>query len=393
MFRDNKSLRRILAFLIAVLLFTSPVVYAGQDEKSVEKVDEVKTIDSGGKAETVDSIVSEDSTRKDAYQIFEVQSGDYIEKSALKNVELQYLRNDILTIDKSEGTFVQYLVSSGQQVKEGDPLVTYQIPSDNIGITEKKFLLEQNESAYEDNLLQRENEINENKQKMNSMENSSIEAQILQLNIRKMEIAYEQYKYQTLKGMKDLRTAIEELEAEMELQFIYAPYDGEVYIDDKMKEGTKINQDTGLIYMNDIKSAVLGASVNEISKLWYQMDVSVTGIYNMKEDTTNIHPGKILAVDSLFNGKANTGMIYIGLEDKDDILSTMHKANITANCVTVEQVIVIPVSVVKNEKDMRYVYILDKDGVVRKQYITGRDNGSDMWVYSGLSEGQQIVVE
>ncbi|HWT76811.1 MAG TPA: hypothetical protein VN258_19095 [Mobilitalea sp.] len=368
MFRDDKALRIIVVFMIAVSLCTSSIAYASQTDTG-------------------------DTTNQVNYKTVVVQTGEYYEKSALKDVEINFLRNDILTIDQPEGTFVQYLITNNQQVKEGDPLLSYQIPSDRIGVDEKKLQLKQNESAYQESQKQKEKEIDANKQKLYTMDNSSIEAQILQLNIRKMESAYEQYQYQTEKSINELKTAIKELESDMELQYIYAPYDGVVFIDDKIKEGTLLNQGTRLIYIYDIKSAVLGTSVKEISKLWYDMEVSVTGISNMKEDTANIHKGKIIAVDSLYNGKASTGMIYIQLDNTEELISSIQKANITSNSVSVDHVLIIPLSVVKKSDDMKYVFVLDADGVIRKQYITGRDNGVDMWVYSGLSEGQQIVVE
>ena len=30
---------------------------------------------------------------------------------------------------------------------------------------------------------------------------------------------------------------------------------------------------------------------------------------------------------------------------------------------------------------------------MRKQYITGRDNGVEMWIYNGLEVGQQIIAD
>lgn len=368
MFRADKHLRIMVVFIIAVSLLASPTAFASQavTVENIEKVD---------------------------YKTIEVETGKYIEKSALKNVEWQFLRNDNLTIDKPQGTFVEYLVTNGQIVKEGDPLVSYQIPSDSIGITEKKMQLDQNQSDFQDNLQRKEDEVNKNIERLYTMDSKTIEAQILQLNIKKMQTTYKQYTYQTTKSIRELKATIEELETNIKLQYIYAPYEGVVYPDDKMKEGTIIDPSKQLIYIYDIKSAVLGTAANEISNLWYQMDVSVTGINNMKEDTSNTHKGKVVGVDSLYNGKVSTGMIYIQLDEMEDLLSSMQRANISTISVSVENVLVIPVSVVKNDNDMKYVFIMDDGGVIRKQYITGRDNGSEMWVYSGLAEGQRIVVE
>ena len=368
MYRDDRLLRIMVAFIITVSLLSSTTAFASQTS-TVENSEKVNN------------------------KTVEVETGTYTEKSALKNVEWQFLRNDNLVIDKPQGTFVEYLVTAGQQVKKGDPLVSYQIPSDSIGITEKKMQMNQNQNDFQDNLKLKDNEINRNIQKLYTMDAKSIEAQILQLNIKKMQITYKQYTYQTTKSIKEQKATIEELETNTELQFIYAPYTGIVYPDDKMKEGAIIDPSKQMIYIYDIKSAVLGIASNEVSNLWYQMDVTVTGINNMKEDTSKTHKGKVVSVDSLYNGIVSTGMIYIQLDDMEDLLSSMQRANISTITVSVENVLVIPVSAVKNDNDMRYVFVLDDSGVIRKQYITGRDSGSEMWVYSGLAQGQRIVVE
>ena len=161
----------------------------------------------------------------------------------------------------------------------------------------------------------------------------------------------------------------------------------------EVREETAINRNTQLLFIIDPDSAVLTAPAAATNKMWYNMNVSVALIINRQEDRSKMYKGKIIAADSLLNGLVSSDTYYIQVENGKDILGFGQRANIYAEEIKVKDVIVIPSNVVKSDSDRKYVYILDVDGVVRKQYITGRDNGVDMWVYNGLNEGQHIVIE
>lgn len=372
MFRNKKWMKINMGFALAILLLTS-YLFCADTIAEGETKDEVTVLD------------------KD-YETIVVNFSSYTEKSALKDVEWIFTKSSSLTLNGDQGTLVEYLTSSGDLVKKGDPILSYQAPYDVIAIEEMKLSLEGKESAYIKEAELKKGFIEEQQNKLQRMDYSSLEAQILALNIKKLNIEYKQNQSQTDKSLKELRAAIDEKVSDMELQYLLAPYDGVVFTSDNRKEGMLLDPYGELASIYDTKSAVLGTTVNGPNKFWYNMEVVVTGISNMKEDKTNIHKGKVVAVDSLLNGKASTGKIFITLEE-ENLFETMQRGNITAETVSIDGVLVIPVKVVKFENDMAYVYMLDQNNDVRKQYITGRDNGTDMWVYSGLSEGQRIVVE
>lgn len=366
MFKNNKWRIKGICFVITVLLL-APKVSAG----------ETKT---------------EESLLDGEYETIEASNSTYTENSVLKDVEWIFLKNDSLTLNGAQGTFGEYLISSGELVKQGDPILSYQAPYDKIAIEEMKLSLQRMESTYLRESKQKEELIEQQWKEFQRMDYDSIEAQLFALNIKKLEIQYTQYQNQSEKSLQELRTALSEQESKIELQYIDAPYDGIIVVNDKIKKDMELDPYEELAHIYDTKSALLGTQVNGPVKLWSGLEVSVTGISNMKEDKTNIHKGKVVAVDSVLNGKASTGYVYIKLEE-EGLYNTIQRGNIKAQTVSVEGVLVIPTKVVKIEDDMSFVYILDQNNALRKQYITGRDNGTDMWVYSGLVEGQRIVVE
>ncbi|HWT27066.1 MAG TPA: hypothetical protein VN131_03935 [Mobilitalea sp.] len=361
MFRDYKALPKIMGFMVVLSLFTSQITYASQTDKSGE-------------------------AGKTSYKTVEVKRADYTEKSTLKNVQPMFLRNDALFMDKQQATFEEYLVKNGQSVKKGDPLLSYQIPSDSISLEENKLKLRNFESDYQVELDKRKAAIDENNKLLETMKSGTPEAQILSINIQKMEIELEQYKYQTFKSLNDLNTTIKDLEVAQELQYVSAPYDGIVTTDSKVKPGIALTPQMELIHIYDTGSAVLGSKVMSTSKLWYGLNVSIKSSNN-----SNLQ-GTVIAADSLLNGKASTGMVYIQLADKN-LTTSIQRADVTADTVAVKNVIVIPINAVKSANETNYVNLLDDSGQLRRQYITGRSNGTDMWVYNGLSEGQKIVTE
>lgn len=328
-----------------------------------------------------------------SYKTVTVSSGNYEEKGVLKNLEWKFLRYDTLSIPFSKGNFYEYLVEEGAEVKKGDALISYYISTDSILIEEKKLLLKQTQQAFEVFSKQKEEEMSVSKKNLDALTPNSYECKILKLKHEKMKVSYEQYRYRTLKTIDKQKEEVKELEDKAKLQYVYAPYDGIVHKDERINEGISINNRTELITILDTKSAFLGASISGTQNLWYDMEIFVTSISNMKEDTENIRKGKILSMDSLFEGKVSTGMIYVQLEDNEDMFDTVPKANISGVMASVKNVPIIPLTAVKTENDASYVYIPKADGTLSRRYITGRDNGVYMWVYNGLSIGQIIIAE
>jgi HlyD family secretion protein len=335
---------------------------------------------------------NEKKEKSDVNTTVEVEYKDYVEKSALKDVKCIFLRNDPLFIEEEKGVLVEYLVKDRDKVKKGDPVISYEIPYDSIALEEMKYNLENMENTYETAVEQKKVGIHELVKKYKSLKKNVLEAKITQLNIEKLEIELEQYQFQTKKSLEELKNNIKKIESNRKLQYIYATYDGIVVNSDKIKKGDEIGKGMELARIFDTESAVLGASVTDASHFRYNMEVSVTAISNMKEDKDNRYKGKVIEEPSLLYNKESTDMIYIQLE-KEDIMETIESANITAESVIVKNVPVIPLSAVKTNNELSYVYILEEGGNVRKQYITGRNNGTDMWVYNGLKKGQKIVIE
>ncbi len=243
---------------------------------------------------------------------------------------------------------------------------------------------------------------------MQRMDQTTIEAQSFRLKVTKMEFGYEQFKFQGEANIKALKDAIEEMELNSGIKYIYAPYDGIVSTpydglvttpfggivstNDGLSEGMAIDSNMELIRIYDIKSAVFVASSAGANKLWYNQEVSLSMISNNQENKGISYPGKIVSMDSVLDNKANTGMIFIKLAD-EKLYSTISSANVTADAVYLQDVFVLPIEAVNLNNEERYMYYLDESGNMHKQYITGRSNGVEMWVYDGLTEGQKIIVE
>lgn len=339
-----------------------------------------------------EDVTLQNSNTESSYKIIEAIKGDYIEKGGVMNAELMFLVNDSLTIKEAEGIFIEYLVEDNQIVEKGDKLFSYKIPYDSIAVEEKKLGLDQARKSYEADLRRREAEIAENRMNLEMMDQTTIEAQSYRLKVTKMEIGYDQFKHQGEANIKALKDTIEEMELNSEIKYVYAPYDGFVSTDNRIIEDIAINPYMDLIRIFDIKSAALVAPAAGANKLWYNQEVSVTMISSRQENKANSYPGKVVSIDSVLNNKANTNMIFIKLED-ESLYSTISKANITTDAVYLQDVFVLPLNAVSFNNDERYIYYLDESGAIHKQYITGRNNGVDMWVYDGLTEGQKIIVD
>lgn len=371
MFKDHKHWRIILVFIVLLSLWSTQYAYATSANES-----------------TGNSINTNLKTVK-AY------IGDYTEKSSLKNMELAALKSSELKIEESEGNFVEYLTGWGQFIKKDQPIISYTVPVDELILEEKEILMRKSEESFIEACEQKEQEIAENMSRLMSMNGAGIDTQILRLNIQKMQISYEQYVYQTNKNLNKQREELEKLKANKELKYVVAPFDGYIFrMDGQLKKGAILDRGMVIATMVDIDSAVLQADSAGAANLWYNLEVVIHPINNRQENTEKSFKGTVVAIDSLLNGEAKTGKIYIRPEAiTEEMASPGQRANIITDAVVVKNVLLIPSYTVKSDKSLKYVNILDANGEVRKQYISGRDNGVETWVYNGLSEGQEIVIE
>ncbi len=377
MFKGDRLKKVIVLGLFALSLLTSSIVLADQLNTSDETSEDV----------------SENENISRAQNVYQVKLGDYVERAAIRNAEVNFLRSDSVRILDNDGIFVEYLVENIQEVKEGDPIASYNIPVDTITIEEKKMNLARSEEGYSIGLEQREARLANLRNDLINHEDDSIDGKIIKINIEKEEIDLEQYINQSNKNLDNMKEEIKDLESNLQAKYVYAPYSGIVFFYDQVREGTAINRGTHLLEIIDINSVILSAPSTSNDKFWYNMDVSVTLITNRQEDTANVHKGKIIAADSLINGVVSTGTYYIQLDNARELLDFGQTANIYAEEIKVEDVIIIPSSAVNLDGVKRYVHILDEKGAIRKQYITGRDNGVDVWIYNGLEVGQQIIAD
>lgn len=365
-----KMIYRAASIIIVISLFTASITYASQDSSPEENMRE--------KGKTI-----------------QVSYGDYIEKSALKNLELSFLRKDILRINKDGGTFVEWLVKNQQIVNKGDHLLAYRIPSDSIGVEESKIKLEQSLVSYEEQSEQKRLQLEEMYEQWYGMDGGSIEAHKLEININKKELEFERYQYDTEKSLEDMNEKIKELEAALEIQYIEAPYDGLISIEEwrygSLPEGYPIDRQWDLITIHDINSAVYASKATNLNKLWYNLEVEITPTSNRSQTAGASVSGRVIGADSLYNSRVTTEMVYVRPEDVSQFTPTQ-TADLLAEIVRIENVILIPISAVTTASDISYVYIVDDNGDTYKQYITGRSNGREMWVYNGLEEGQKIIV-
>ena len=373
MFKDNRNKKIIILGLLVLSLFTSSIALADQLNNSEETIEQ------------------EEISR--AHKIYEVKKGDYTEVTSLRNAEVISLRDDSVRINHDNGVFGEYLVENFQEVKKGDPLISYTIGVDLISIEEMKMNLVRSEDDFSKGLGRRQEELANLRESLLYVESDSNNEKRAKINIQKKEIELEKYINQTEKNLENTRERIRELELNLEPHYVYAPYNGIVFFFDPVKEGMAIDRGTHLLQIVDTDSVFLSAPSSANDKLWYNMQVSVTLITNRQEDTSNVYKGKIISADSLINRQVSSGTFYIQIENAKEILQFGQTANVYAEEIRVEDVIVIPSSSVNLDSGKRYVYILDDSGAMRKQYITGRDNGVEMWIYNGLEVGQQIIAD
>lgn len=356
---------KLVGIALAISLCTTQITSASQNESNIEK-------------------------SATGYKTIEVEYGTYVEIATLKSITRNYPMVDNIYIKDNSGVFVEFLVGEGAMVSKGDKLMAYKVAMDPVAIEESKIRLIQAEEDYIRQLEQREESIADLREQLSNMDQNSIEAQILQVTLQKSQLELERFQIDSQKNIESIQEVIDELGEQTPIRYVEAPYDGMFMPYVWMRPGEKVEKWREVGYIRDVKSVVLESKSTNLNRLWYGMNLTFTD--KTGHMTQGTYPAKVIGADSLFNGRVTSEMIYVTLEDSSQ-LSNISQGDLATEVVSVENVIVIPFDVVKFKDEVAYVYILGADGRTHKQYLTGRNNGTSMWVYNGLSAGQKIVAE
>ncbi len=193
---------------------------------------------------------------------------------------------------------------------------------------------------------------------------------------------------------ESLENKLKTLKAQKAMTRIRAPIEG--IVDQlPLKEGELAAPGQLVVHMICLDNVYVNVDISEayVAKIQKGDPVIVSfPAYPELEIATTVH-----YVGNVIKAENRTFKVQLLLDNRDQRLKPNMIAVITLKDLSVEQALIVPSIIIKNDIKGAYLYVTgDKDGVpvAKKTYITpGMSEGSLTMVTEGLEPGQQVIVE
>ena len=207
-------------------------------------------------------------------------------------------------------------------------------------------------------------------------------------------------KFQTLRLQRN-KERLQKLESQIDLCTIRAPHDGFlIYVKDEtqrvlIEEGATVRQKQKLFYLPDLEKmevvAQIHESVVERVKPGMTVNVAIEGLPGRRIT------GRVQSIDPLpirndFNDVRNfAGVVKLGKVPNG--LRPGMTAEIEIGLTRRSHVLSIPSEALTVESGHDFCYVVHDDHIERRPITVGSANRSQLEVTSGLTEGEEVVVE
>ncbi len=271
---------------------------------------------------------------------------------------------DAIISPETSGQIKRIYVAEGQNVKQGELVVSLNTSIIRSNINEVKTSLEFANSSYE-------------KQAGLWKENIGTEMQYLQAKNNK----------EVLEGK--LKT----LQAQLEMARIKAPFDGVV---DQIfaKEGELATPGVQILHIVNLKELKIYGSVSEKLLPGIQKGANVLLSFPVYPDYTKT--AKIYRKSEVINEKSRTFRIEIKLDNKENKLKPNMISKIRLNDFVAENAIIVPSQIIKQDYEGSFLYIVERNEnklIARKKYVkTGITYDNNTMILEGLDENDEIIV-
>lgn len=319
-------------------------------------------------------------------QTMTVEEGDFV-ISAAGGLTVVYPHKAELTWEQSGARFAEVFVEKGQQVKEGDVLMTFDTQVSQADLAELRLQRQRKWDTYLAGKETRLAAIEAAKQKTQGL--TGYDLQIAELEIEKLQAQYDAYTFQSTRSVYAIDDQIRELESKEENNVLTAPFDGVIDSIIRFSTGDPVTPKTVLITMHATDVFLLQAK-DPNGLLRYGMQMTVES--RSKTDTT-CYTAHVVTAPNLLPASVSDDAVLVAFDETVTEAELENNLSYWADSQVLQGVLTIPKSAIEREGDKAFVYVLE-DGTVQRKYITAyTGSGINAWVQEGLSAGQTLVID
>lgn len=320
------------------------------------------------------------------YKTTQVETGAFT-KTASGKANVIYPLQATLIWEKDNAHFKEVLVSRGQQVKEGEALIIFDIEESRAKLESLRLQMLRTREDFAVESTQRMTEINAEKKMAEELRDYDL--QLAKLSLEKLQAGYEECVYFFEREISRLEESIVAIEEEIEDNTLRAPFAGEIQYVIDCNEGDKVISGETLITMYSTEKFLLSAE-NAKGNLRYHMDVVIQAGRN---DNTKIFGGKVIVAPNVLPPALSQDVTLIALDENVTENDLTNYIMYQCNTQELQNIPSIPRRAVKAESGKEFVYVLDQDTVRKRYIVTGSYNADVVCVLDGLTEGQTILVD
>ena len=311
---------------------------------------------------------------------------DTFVRSIITSGEIEYLTNAAFFMPVSGATLTSMDISRGDVVEAGDVIGTYTIEVNPADIVRAENALAHAKADAEYEISRLAAQADEYLSLSAEAKNAD-EARIYELKAEKCRLESEKYSLEAQAHIASLETEYDRIVASSQVQEIKAPISGE--IDSATSSGIPVEQGKMLMSMHN-STEVLVCVEDFAGDLRYGMEVDLKLTYHSRSTPAT---GTVVSCDSVLPASLRTGKAYIAY-DAAEKGSAFNGATVSAEILRVEDAVIGISDALTVGDGGYYVRILDDDGTVRTRYINrGFENNGDVWIISGVQDGDKLIIK
>jgi multidrug resistance efflux pump len=283
--------------------------------------------------------------------------------------------------------FVDFLVKRGDAVKAGDALAVLEIYASEADLNAVILDRARGEEDYIKGKEERLKAISEAEYALASI-NESYERQAHRLRVERMRLEYSLYCHQQDWHLSRLQMTIDEMKKRRSQTELVAPFSGIVDNIAYKRPEDMVWDGERLVTIYDPSDMLLRVD-NSLQYFRYGLPVQVECGTQRNRNTL---AGQIIASDNIIHESRRRGYAFIKLAPyKGEV--TFINMSATVSTFSLDNVIVVPRKALLLQGGKHYVNKLI-DGSLSKRYVLlGMTSTQTAWVYSGLCEGEVVVID
>ncbi|MFI3324895.1 MAG: hypothetical protein R3Y35_01825 [Clostridia bacterium] len=326
------------------------------------------------------------------YETTTAEIADYTDTQST-GVSIQYAYERQIYFEES-GFFQEFYVDNGDYIESGDIIASYVLEVSAVTIAQKELQLESLEESYANAVSTYNTNLSTQKSVLESLEKGSYDYEIQSLNIEKLTSEHNQYKYTTTRSIEALEEEIAQLDADSEVQYLVAPYSGQITGISDLDEGDTVGQSIQAITLSSVNEYLVKLSDGTGFDWGSEVEIEIGNLGNVIYLTGTV----ICSADILSSDLSQTAS-YIQIDyvssdvSVEEISTNIKNATATVTTVSLEDVLIIDEDAVTKYDGSYYVNVLE-DGILKKRYISTIYSNNDYYcIEDGLTQEQIVVIE